>query len=75
MMKIILKVLSVLLLVVLSILIFVKLLPWALALTAIAAFAKLGHDWLVRQGFIAPSAWGPWQKPDGPQQAPPPPPQ
>ena len=68
MIKTILKVLSVLALIALSILIFIKLLPWALALTALAALAKFGHDWLVRQGFIAPSAW--WQKPDGPQAPP-----
>ena len=70
MIKTILKVLSVLTLIALSILIFIKLLPWALALTTIVALAKFGHDWLVRQGFIAPSAWGPWQKPDGPQAPP-----
>jgi len=69
MIKTILKVLSVLALIALSILIFIKMLPWCIALAALVAFAKFGHDWLVRQGFIAPSAW--WQKPDGPQQTPP----
>jgi len=71
MIKTLLKVLSVLALIALSILIFIKLLPWALALAALVALAKFGHEWLVRNGFIAPSAWWPWQKPYGPQQTPP----
>ena len=54
MIKTLLKVLSVLALIALSILIFIKLLPWCIALAALVALAKFGHDWLVRQGFIAP---------------------
>jgi hypothetical protein len=54
MIKTLLKVLSVLALVVVSIIIFIKLLPWCIALGALVALAKFGHDWLVRNGFIAP---------------------
>ena len=71
MIKTILKVLSVLALIALSILIFIKMLPWCIALAALVALAKFGHDWLVRQGFIAPGWWSSWNKPDGPQQTPP----
>jgi hypothetical protein len=68
MIKLILKIVSALVLIALAVIAFIKLLPWFVATVALLALVKFCHDWLCRQGF-PPSAWCPWTKREGPQNA------
>jgi hypothetical protein len=66
--RLVLTIISALLLLALAIICFIKLLPWCVAILALLALVKFGHDWLCHHGF-PPSAWWPWKKDDGQQQA------
>ena len=53
MIKLLVKLFAILLLITLAIICFIKLLPWCIAILALLALVKFGHDWLCHHRFPA----------------------